>query len=64
MGEFGSESWKMYNTVLVQMLDTAQKQLADLRYLYCIDCIVQPSQIKDQSNDRLYCATDVLQVVG
>ncbi|XP_046557142.1 pre-mRNA-splicing factor SPF27-like [Haliotis rubra] len=31
MQEYGSSAWKMYNGVLSQMLDQAQKQLQDLR---------------------------------
>lgn len=31
MSEFGCDAWKMYNTVLVEMLEVAQKQLVDLR---------------------------------
>ncbi|XP_041379007.1 pre-mRNA-splicing factor SPF27-like [Gigantopelta aegis] len=31
MYENGSNAWKMYNSILVQMIDSAQKQLQDLR---------------------------------
>ncbi|KAJ8320302.1 hypothetical protein KUTeg_001889 [Tegillarca granosa] len=31
LSEYGSNAWKSYNTVLVQMLETAQKQLQELR---------------------------------
>ena len=31
MSQFGPEAWKMYNNQLVLMLESAQKQLSDLR---------------------------------
>ena len=31
MSQFGPEAWKMYNNQLVQMLESAQKQLSNLR---------------------------------
>ena len=31
MAKYGTDSWKMYNNTLVQMLEGAQKQLADIR---------------------------------
>ena len=31
MSIYGAEAWKMYNNILVQMIDQAQKQLVQLR---------------------------------
>ena len=31
MSDFGAEAWKMYNKILSDMLEQANKQLADLR---------------------------------
>lgn len=32
MADHGSNAWKQYNTILVQMMENAQKHLQDLRY--------------------------------
>lgn len=32
MADNGSNAWKQYNTILVQMMENAQKHLQDLRY--------------------------------
>ena len=34
MSEYGAEAWRMYNTVLTQMLENSQKQLAELRFVW------------------------------
>lgn len=33
MSQYGSDAWKLSNTVLQQMLETARKQLIDLKYV-------------------------------
>lgn len=33
MADNGSNAWKQYNTILVQMMENAQKHLQDLRYV-------------------------------
>ena len=32
MSEYGCESWRIYNSVLSQMIQQSQKQLQDLKY--------------------------------
>ena len=32
--EYGCESWRIYNSVLTQMIQQAQKVLQELRYLH------------------------------
>jgi len=33
MSQYGSDAWKLSNNVLQQMLETARKQLIDLKYV-------------------------------
>ena len=37
MSQYGSDAWKLSNTVLQQMLETARKQLIDLKYIFTAD---------------------------
>lgn len=45
MADNGSNAWKQYNTILVQMMENAQKHLQDLRYVNLL-------KFQDHSVDR------------
>ena len=34
LSDFGANAWKSYNTVLSQMVEMAQRQLQELRFVY------------------------------
>lgn len=52
MSDYGCESWRIYNSVLTQMIQQAQKQLQELRYTK-VTCD-SPNQVENTLYSDLY----------